>query len=30
MKYFVIVNQKYLVTVDADTAGGAEHIQQRN
>lgn len=25
MKYFVIVNQKYLVTVDADTAGGAEH-----
>lgn len=25
MKYIVIVNQKYLTTVDANTHGGAEH-----
>ena len=25
MKYIVIVNQKYLVTVEANTHGGAEH-----
>ena len=25
MKYIVMVNQKYLVTVEAETAGGAEH-----
>lgn len=25
MKYIVIVNEKYIVTVDAETHGGAEH-----
>jgi hypothetical protein len=26
MKFIVIVNQKYLVTVEANTHGGAEHV----